>query len=102
MTQWNESETSVVYAAALGNLSEDATTVAAASMPSVGGNGTNATGYDEAAPDMTAFYVWDILFAAIILVAVIGNLIVIWIVFGKSLSRLHLAHRSFVTFLVQI
>ena len=84
MTQWNESETSVVYAV-LGNLSEDATAEAAASMASVGGNGTtNATGYDEAAPDMTAFYVWDILFAAIILVAVIGNLIVIWIVFGKS------------------
>ena len=82
MTQWNASEASVVYAA-LGNLSEDAT-AAADGMASVGGNGTNATDYDEAAIDMTAFYVWDILFAAIILVAVIGNLIVIWIVFGKS------------------
>ena len=34
--------------------------------------------------DMTPFYVWDILFTAIVLVAVIGNLIVIWIVFGKK------------------
>ena len=45
-------------------------------------DGGNATGPPP--PDMTAFYVWDILFAAIILVAVIGNLIVIWIVFGEQ------------------
>ena len=41
-------------------------------------------GGDGGGADMTPFYVWDILFTAIVLVAVIGNLIVIWIVFGKK------------------